>query len=62
MTKMVREPDCFVALEAATFKALIGVQTPTEPDTFFLIDNWVSPMLPTHVVSQPQGRGMEQRV
>jgi hypothetical protein len=59
---MVREPDCFNALGAATFKVLIGVQTPTEPDTLFLIDNWVSPMLPTPVVSQPQGRGMEQRV
>ena len=40
---------------------LTGVQTPTVPDIFFFIDNWVSPMLPTHVVSRPQGRGTEQR-
>jgi hypothetical protein len=32
-----------------------GVQTPTVPDIFFFIDNWVSPMLPTHVVSRPGG-------
>ena len=53
MTKMVREPDCFNVLGAATFNRLTGVQTPTGPDTFFLIDNWVSPMLPTYVVSRP---------
>src|SRR5215470_15870646 len=35
-----------------------------QPDrpTFFFIDNWVSPMLPTAVVSRPSGRGTEQRV
>src|SRR6266446_3376696 len=38
------------------------VQTPTVPDIFFFINNWVSPMLPTYVVSRPSGRGMEQRV
>jgi hypothetical protein len=53
MTKRVRELDRFNALGAATFNRLTGVQTPTEPDTFFLTDNWVSPMLPTHVVSRP---------
>jgi hypothetical protein len=47
---------------ATTFITPTGVQTPTVPDTFFFTDNWVSPMLPTYVVSQPQGRGMEQRV
>lgn len=47
MTKMVREQDRFSVLGAATFNKLTGVQTPTAPDTFFLIDNWVSPMLPT---------------
>ena len=41
------------ALEAATFMNPTGVQTPTVPDTFFFIDNWVSPMLPTLVVSRP---------
>jgi len=53
MTKMVREQDRFIGLGAATFNRLTGVQTPTVPDTFFLIDNWVSPMLPTHVVARP---------
>src|SRR5713101_4846121 len=47
---------------AAASNMLTGVQTPTGPDTFFFIDNWVSPMLPTSVVSRPQGRGTEQRV
>ena len=28
---------------------------------FFCIDNWLSPLLPTSVVSQPQGRGLGQR-
>jgi len=49
-------------LETATFIIPTGVQTPTVSDTFFFIDNWVSPMLPTYVVSRPQGRGMGQRV
>jgi hypothetical protein len=46
---------------AATSSMLTGVQTPTVPDIFFFTDNWVSPMLPTQVVSRPQGRGTEQR-
>jgi len=53
MTKMVRELDCSIYLGTATFNRLTGVQTPTKPDTFFLIDNWVNPMLPTYVVSRP---------
>lgn len=53
MTKMVRELDHFSDLGVATFIRLTGVQTPTEPDTLFFIDNSVSPMLPAHVVSQP---------
>ena len=38
-----------------------GTETPAEPPLFFR-NNWVSPMLPTVVVAQPQGRGTEQRV
>ena len=51
MTKMVREQDHFIALEVATSNTLTGVQTPTGPDILFVIDNWVSLMLPTHVVA-----------
>ena len=50
---MVRELDRFGDLGTTTFIGLTGVQTPTKPDTFFLIDNWVSPMFPTYVVSRP---------
>jgi len=50
---MVREEDRLIDMGAATSKTLTGVQTPTVPDIFFFIDNWVSPMLPTYVVSRP---------
>lgn len=50
---MVREQDRLSALGAATSKTRTGVQTPTVPDALFFIDNWVSPRLPTHVVSRP---------
>ena len=46
---------------AATSSTLTGVQTPTVPDIVFFINDWVSPLLPTPVVSRPQGRGTEQR-
>ena len=49
-------------LGVTTSNTPAGVQTPTVPDIVFFIDNWVSPMLPTYVVSRPQGRGMGQRV
>src|SRR5712691_7993594 len=49
-------------LGVTTSNTPAGVQTPTVPDIVFFIDNWVSPMLPTYVVSRPQGRGTEQRV
>ena len=50
---MVRGKDHSSMLGVATFRIPTGVQTPTVPDTFFFIDNWVSPMLPTDVVSRP---------
>ena len=50
---MVREQDHLSPLVVTTSKTLTGVQTPTVPDTFFFIDNWVSPTLPTQVVSRP---------
>ena len=56
MTKMVREPDCFNVLGAATCKGLTGVQTPTEPDTFFLIDNWVRKPDASHTRGTPTVR------
>jgi hypothetical protein len=62
MTKMVCGEDRLGALKAATFKSPTGTQTPAESSTLFFTGNWVSPMLPTHVVSRPQGRGTEQRV
>ena len=58
----VRGQDHLSMLGVATSNMPTGVQTPTVPDIFFFTDNWVSPLLPTHVVSRPQGRGMEQRV
>lgn len=59
---MVRAQDRFGEGGAATCNRLTGVQAPTGPDTCFFIDNWVSPLLPTHVVSRPSGRGTGQRV
>jgi hypothetical protein len=50
---MVREQDRLNDLGTATSNTLTGVQTPTGPDTLFFIDNWVSPTLPTDVVSRP---------
>jgi hypothetical protein len=40
-------------LGVTTSKTLTGVQTPTEPDAIFCIDNWGSPLLPTDVVARP---------
>ncbi|SRR6266568_1775275 len=59
---MVRGQDHLSMLGVTTSKTPTGVQTPTVPDTLFFMDNWVSPTLPTYVVSRPQGRGMGQRV
>jgi hypothetical protein len=59
---MVGELGYLTWLGVATSHMLTGVQTPTDPCRVFFTDNWVSPMLPTDVVSRPQGRGTEQRV
>lgn len=51
MTKMVRGKDCQGDLLATTSNTPTGAQTPADPSVLFFIDNWVSPMLPTPVVS-----------
>jgi hypothetical protein len=50
---MVCELGYLTWLGVATSHMLTGVQTPTDPCRVFFTDNWVSPMLPTDVVSRP---------
>ena len=50
---MVRELGHLTWLGVATSHRLTGVQTPTDPCRIFFMDNWVSPMPPTDVVSRP---------
>jgi len=51
--KMVRGLDHPNPVGVTTSNMPTGVQTPTVPDIVFFIDNWVSPMFPTKVVSRP---------
>ena len=58
----VRGQDHLTRLGVTTSERSPGYRLQPDRTTFFFINNWVSPLLPTPVVSRPQGRGTEQRV
>ena len=58
----VRGQDHLKRLGVTTSERPPGYRLQPDRTTCFFINNWVSPLLPTSVVSRPQGRGTEQRV
>jgi hypothetical protein len=56
-----RGQDHLTRLGVTTSERPPGYRLPPDRPTCFCINHWVSPLLPTSVVSRPQGRGTEQR-